>query len=96
MLSLPHGTKEYVRTTLKSSADPTGTLPDFAFMVGDRKPTVADWKAGSWVAGTTYDARLLIGPGSDVDLEPGRYTVWFRVIDNPEIPIDPFDTLELY
>jgi len=40
-------------------------------------------------APSTLDGGLgiLVGPGSDHDLEPGEYTIWVRYVDSPEEPV---------
>lgn len=88
-------TKEYVKTTVTTSvgAAVTGDIVEFAFPQEFVAPVAGDWDAGAWVAGTSYDARILVGPGTSVVLAPGGYDCWVRVTDNPEIPVRKFDTL---
>jgi hypothetical protein len=38
---------------------------------------------------STMQVRLLIGPSGDVQLTPGRYRLWVRIVDNPERPWVP-------
>lgn len=90
-------TKEYLTTTITASDDPTADTVEFAFPNQHEPPST--WIAGDWVAGTTYDARIVVrgsnaAAGSDdVALAPGVYDCWVRVTDNPEIPVRKFDTL---
>lgn len=85
MIALPSTSVEYLRTTVEASGDPTGTAPAFAFTVTADDPEAGDWHDGEWVGGTTYDARILVGPGTDVVLTEGRYLAWIKVTDNPEV-----------
>lgn len=56
---------------------------------GTDAPAAGDWYAGDWETnGATTSARLLVGPEGDLDLPAGRYDVWTKVIDSPEIPVD--------
>ena len=70
--------------------DPTGDPIQMAFMTGTTKPSLSDWKTGSWdtAPGPVYLAQVLIGPGSSIVLGVGVYTVWLKITDSPEIPVD--------
>jgi hypothetical protein len=91
-VALPAGSVEYVKTTVTASEDPTSQPPEFAFTTTEA-PTV--WIEGEWVDDTTYDARILVGPGTDVELDPGVYFCWLRITDNPEAPQRVFDGLRI-
>lgn len=59
-----------------------------AFIVPGRNPSGGDWNDGTWVInpGPEYTAQCLVGPDNDgVVLGVGRYTIWVKVIDDPEI-----------
>ena len=94
---------DYYQTPVSASengvaVNPT-TLPvAYAFRLPGTAPVTADWKTGSWDLGLngTYLAQVLLGPGSGaVGLARGRYQVWLRVTDNPEVPIWPLGLLEV-
>lgn len=93
LLRVSRLTLEYVRTTVTASADPTGDVVEFAFVTTDR-PGDTDWETGGWDPDvTTYDARILVGPGGTVELDAGTYGCWIRVTDNPERPAIYFGTM---
>mgnify|MGYP001558342981 CR=1 FL=1 len=77
--------------------NPTQDLVQFAFTAGYGVIPSA-WINGSWdvnpVQGIWYNAKCLIGPGSNATpLAPGTYTVWVRITDNPETPVRQAGTL---
>lgn len=95
---LPATTKEYLRTTVTTSADPTGTPPQFAFLLADTEPVTADWRTGEWVGAWTngsVTARILVGPGTSVVFTPGNWRCWLRITDNPEIPVMRVDLVRV-
>lgn len=65
----------------------TGDIVQFAFMIPGQNPGVGDWHNGSWITnpGPVYMAQCLVGPAGTVTLAVGVYTIWIKVIDNPEI-----------
>lgn len=70
----------------------TGDVVQFAFMAPGVSPGTSDWKTGSWTTnpGPVYLAQCLVGPGAGgVALAVGVWTVWVKVIDNPEVFIPP-------
>ncbi|MFJ6215015.1 hypothetical protein ACIQGZ_17015 [Streptomyces sp. NPDC092296] len=96
MQSIPVSSREYVLVTVTAMVDgapydPTADLVEFAFApVGAVDPDV--WRPASWDAGpvpgtSTFTARCLVGPGAPTELPRGRYTVWLRVTDSPEVPV---------
>ncbi|WP_157875966.1 hypothetical protein [Peterkaempfera griseoplana] len=95
MQSIPAASREYVLVSVTATVeaapyDPTGDLVEFSFPGPGADPVT--WVPGSWdthpVPGTsTFTARCLVGPGGDVTLAQGRYAVWVRITDNPEVPV---------
>lgn len=59
-----------------------------AFMTSG-KPIDADWHGAVW---DDKAARILIGPNG-IPLNPGTYTVWVKITDDPEIPVIPSGSL---
>lgn len=96
----PASSTEYLWATIDSQAndgtalDPTSDPVAFAFLpLGDESPDDPDFNDGTWrtVSGE-YQAGILVGPENDgIPLDPGRYRVYVRVTDNPEIPIRRID-----
>jgi hypothetical protein len=54
-----------------------------------------DWIAGTWASGgPPYFAQILIGPANDgLVLAVGTYSIWFQLVDTPEIPVVKIGTL---
>jgi hypothetical protein len=74
-------------TILGAAYNPTGDIVDIACPVSGVEPVSDDWQAATWeTIGTTYNAKLLIGPGG-FTLAPGSYDTYVKVTDNPEIPV---------
>lgn len=72
--------------------NPTADQVQMAFMPPGVNPGSTDWRAGSWTTnpGPVYVAQCLVGPGvGGVVLAVGTYTIWVKVIDNPETFIPP-------
>ena len=92
LAELPSLTVERVRAIVEGwdggeQVDPTGLVVQFAFTDGT-KPNENQWAPGDWdVSNQTYIARGLFGPGTAAPLTPGDWTVWVRIISNPEQPV---------
>jgi hypothetical protein len=89
---------EYLATTVRSDTEPGGT-PQFAFTQGEREQP-STWYDGAWEDAAeqrpddTWRREAftpLIGPGGAVQLAPGRWRVWLRYADSPEIPAERLD-----
>jgi hypothetical protein len=55
----------------------------------DRSPAAPDWQTPTLIerpTSTTILVWLLIGPAGGVVLQPGRYRIWVKVTDVPEVP----------
>lgn len=91
---------EYVKSRVTATVgcvayNPTGDVVEVAFPAPGVSPTV--WSVGSWeTCGTTYYARILVGPAGTVTLPVGTYTMWLRITDAPEIPVMEAGTLRIY
>lgn len=88
---------EYCLVDIRARLDPTADVVEMAFMATTDKPGDDDWQTGSWEpygGRGPYVARCLIGDGDDaVALDAGKYTVWVRITDDPEIPAKPAGNL---
>lgn len=98
--------REFVAAAITATAagvtvNPTSDVVEFAFTAVNVDPVPGDWKAGSWDGtqprqpGTAYIAHCLVGPGGTVALPTGKYTMWVRITDSPEIPVIPFGLLHI-
>lgn len=97
MLSIPALSTEYIRVQVSAvksgvAADPTADGVQFSFPSEGTDPVT--WYVGSWETVTsalgvsTYYARCLVGPsGGVVNLVTGKYDIWVKVTDSPEIPV---------
>lgn len=102
---IPSASLEYVRVHVHAKAsgadiDPTADTVAMAFMVGDAAPSSGDLKTASWetdptTTPPTYYARCLVGTGGAIALKPGRYTVWVKITDSPEVPLRPAGPLKV-
>ena len=100
-LKLSSTSREFVRVPVEATEDglpvnPTADDVSMAFLASGTEPEAADWQDAEWeVDGDTYYARCLVGPGGTIELPNGKYVVWVRIIDNPEIPVIPSGTLQI-
>jgi hypothetical protein len=73
--------------------NPTGDPVVFAFMpTPTQVPQTSDWVAGSWDTDTAsvlypYSAKCLVGPSGVINPGIGRYVIYLKITDNPEIPV---------
>jgi len=106
-VTMQYGTREFYRVkverTDRPSYDPTGDLVQFAFLPRGSAWSEDLWGAGTWdtVDGIHY-ALGLVGTtppddyaGDLFDLPAGSYSVFTRIIDDPENPKDLVGTLRL-
>lgn len=85
---LPTGTTEQ---------DPTAEPVYVAALPEGGSPAVGDWKTAAWDA-TAWppEARVLVGPGTDLALSPGEYVVWIKFGVGMETPVLPAGPLEVF
>jgi len=87
---------EFVRLHIAATdsgnpTDPTLDLVTIAF-VRSMQPASGDFVAASWETDastpiTRYYARCLVGPGGAIELAPGTYQVFVKIVADPELPI---------
>lgn len=100
-LSLEYVQAAITATAMGTPVNPTSNPVAFAFTVGTAQPATGDWKTGAWdgtqprTPGNAYIAHCLVGPGGTVTLSVGKYTMWVRITDTPEIPVVPFGLLHI-
>jgi len=75
---IPASSTEYlhVPATLPAGVDPGATPVRIAVVAHRDNPTSDEWHAADWAGG---DARILIGPGTDIALTAGDYRVWINL-----------------
>lgn len=81
-----------------ASYNPTVDTVQMAFKPPKDEPAAGDWLTASWeTIGGKYHARALVGPGGGViTLTKGRWNVWLKVTDNPEVPVIDAGQIEVY
>jgi hypothetical protein len=93
MLNLFAASLQYVKVPVSATVngvayDPTSDTVQIAFTPVARDPDSADWLTASWETdGSSYFARVLVGPGGSVQLAAGTFAVWVKVVDDPEVPV---------
>jgi len=94
---------EYIRAEVSATeagepVDPTGGAVEFAFKDTDVEPAGGDWKTGEWetdpAVSPVYYARILIGPSGET-LADGKYNVWLKIANSPEIPVRKIGVLTI-
>lgn len=79
--------------------DPALDVVQFQFVKGGlpmrARPTDDGWLTGFWITrqSGTLLACIAVGPGGTIELAPGRWAIWMRVVDNPTIPTGPVDQI---
>lgn len=53
------------------------------------EPADEDWVSAEWanITPAGADARVLVGPGGDVELADGVWQMWVRITSTPEVPV---------
>ncbi|MGR3875800.1 hypothetical protein ACUXZZ_45525 (plasmid) [Streptomyces graminifolii] len=105
MQSIDRDSRQFVQARVQATVagqpyNPTVDTVEFAFTsIGGRPET---WYPGGWdgtdpIPGTTdYRAQVLIGPGSNGPvLAAGKYAVFLRITDQPEVPVMPVGQLNI-
>lgn len=74
--------------------DPSQSQAKMAFVGVGQEPVEADWHDATWFGGNT--AAVLVGPDNGgVLLADGTYSVWLRILANPERPTGPVGLLRI-
>jgi hypothetical protein len=85
VLVIPSISKEYLSVPVAgTNLDGTEPVELAVIPVSTEEPADDDWHTAAWVSG---EARVLIGPGTALDLANGTYRVWVRLTASPEIPV---------
>lgn len=88
---------EYIQGPLTASVPLDTQVVEVAFLpVTQPVPDdTTSWITAAWVgnAGLTRSWEILVGPGTTAVLPAGKYTVFSRVHDTPEVPVRKHDTL---
>jgi hypothetical protein len=66
----------HVPVIAPAGVDLTGAPVRIAVVAHRANPADDEWQTAAWASGS---ARILIGPGSDLELAPGDYRVWINV-----------------
>ena len=81
-----------IRVTAAQPYDPSRDPVTFAFTNANAFPAQqpSAWYPGTWDIwpGPLYYAQVLIGPqNGGIVLKQGRWQVWLKISDDPEIPV---------
>lgn len=87
MLSMSRLSREYVFIDLETPDNLSTASAEVAFMSAEAIPNTEDWHNADLV--DNWSIRILVGPGSvnAVELAPGDYQIWIKIIDFPEAPV---------
>lgn len=102
LLEISVSSLQYVKVPVTATVNgaaynPTSDQVQLAFVTIGDDPAGSDWVTGSWeTASGTYYARALVGPGGTVELAKGRYQIYVKITDSPEIPVLESDVLEVF
>lgn len=101
--------KEYLRVRVEAKesgvvVNPTADVVTMAFTADADAPMLGDFGAASWETDATtnpdtYYARTTVGgvgTGATQELASGRYNVWVKITDSPEVPVLQAGTLVMY
>jgi len=101
---MPYGSTDFVAVDVSALLEGTSIPADitnddvfFAFTLNDVDPVDADFHPGVWAAGgPPFVAEILIGPeNGGLVLPVGKYTIWFKLVDFPTVPIINVGTLNI-
>ena len=88
VLEIPSISVEYVPVPVTGPSGLT-TLPvEMAIVQQGQDPAGGDWKSAEWSDDADSTALVLIGPGTDLELEKGvNYGIWVKITSSPEVPV---------
>jgi hypothetical protein len=87
-LVLSSATLESVEVPITCDVDPTSDVVEFQLCATGTEPADDTWKTGTWhPTKTTTAVSPLIGAGGVLTPTPGRWQLWVRITDAPEIPV---------
>ena len=98
MLSMSRLSREYVFLDVQTPNNLSSSTTEVAFMSQPQDiPTTGDWENATLLDEGGWRIRILIGPGhqDSVELSPGDYQVWAKIIDYPEQPVRRVGVLEI-
>lgn len=87
MLTMSRLSREYVFLDVTTPNDLSMATAEVAFIsTPEGIPVVSDWEAADLIDNRI---RILVGPGhiDAIELNPGDYQVWAKIIDSPEMPV---------
>ncbi len=93
-LQISSQSKQYVRVPVTASSDPTHDAVAWAIVPPGEEPTV--FVTGDWqTIGSTFYARVPVGPGTSLVLARGYYELFVQISDTPETPVLRAGVLEV-
>lgn len=93
-LKIPSTSVEYLLAEVTSPSEIEITWPVALAVIptSQKKPLPADWHTAEWQG---QAARMLIGPGTSLELDCGVYEVWVKVSAAPEDAVRRAGSLEI-
>ncbi len=92
-LTIPETSVEYVVAEITAPTVDVSWPVDLAVIPEDqRRPAATDWHNAQWEGS---GARLLVGPGTAVELECGTYSLWVKIVAAPETAVRRVGTVKV-
>lgn len=97
----------YPQVPAGMNPDPSVDVVQFQFVVGglpkrnepteSSTPITTGWLDGFWISQAPGPllAAILVGPGGGIELAPGRWAAWIRIVDNPTVPVQAVDQITI-
>jgi hypothetical protein len=101
--TIPYGSTEYVSIDVSltvpglGAQSPTPDAVYIAFVQHAGSPQSGEWNTAAWTTqAPPYIASILVGPNNGgLNLAKGAYSIWLKIVDNPEIPFVQAGTLNI-
>lgn len=84
IVCVPSESKEFLHVPVTATASLSGYQVEMAVIPYGADPVSADWHAAAWDG---INAKILVGPGSALELAEAIYGVWVRITTAEEKPV---------
>ncbi len=81
---IPRESNELVGPITVTDDEQPVTTFDVALTLENRRPTIESWAPADIIEAKAY---VHVGVGSARPLAVGKWRIWVRFIDNPEVPV---------
>lgn len=79
--------QEYLNVVIKANVELDDQPVWVAVVPVPKRPVSGDWKVAVWLGEPANKRYARLGPSWSTDYPPGKYNVYVKVDDNPEIVI---------